>query len=104
VIKGVVRDLLDGVSHAEISGKFHLSVANLILRMAQRIKAEHGLNRVALSGGVFQNMLLLKHVCALLRAAGFEVFTHRRVPTNDGGISLGQVAVANARANSGRCH
>jgi hydrogenase maturation protein HypF len=104
VIREAVRDLLDGVSPAEISGKFHLGVAKLILTMAQSIKAEHGLNRVALSGGVFQNMLLLEHVCALLRAAGFEVFTHSRVPTNDGGISLGQVAVANARANSGRWH
>jgi len=104
VIRCAVQDLLDGVSHSEISGKFHLSVANLISRMAQSIRAEHGLNRVALSGGVFQNMLLLKHVFALLRNAGFEVFTHSRVPTNDGGISLGQVAVANARANSGRCH
>jgi len=104
VIRCAVQDLLDGVSHAEISGKFHLSVANLISSLAQSIRAEHRLNRVALSGGVFQNMLLLKHVFALLRNAGFEVFTHSRVPTNDGGISLGQVAVANARANSGRCH
>jgi hydrogenase maturation protein HypF len=103
VIRGAVRDLLEGVSHAEISGKFHLGVANLILSMAEKMKAERGLNRVALSGGVFQNMLLIKHVCALLRQAGFEVYTHRRVPTNDGGISLGQVAIANARANSGRC-
>jgi hydrogenase maturation protein HypF len=104
VIRGAVRDLLDGVSHAEISGKFHLGVANLILSMAEKIKADRGLKRVALSGGVFQNMLLVKHVCGLLGQAGFEVFTHSRVPTNDGGISLGQAAIANARANSGRCH
>jgi len=104
VIRGVVRDLLEGVAHSEISGKFHLGVANLILSLAEKIRSERGLNRVALSGGVFQNLLLVKHVNALLREARFEVFTHSRVPTNDGGISLGQVAIANARASSGRCH
>jgi len=96
--------LLEGVAHSEISGKFHLGVANLILSLAEKIRSERGLNRVALSGGVFQNLLLVKHVNALLREAKFEVFTHSRVPTNDGGISLGQVAIANARASSGRCH
>jgi hydrogenase maturation protein HypF len=55
-----------------------------------------------MSGGVFQNVLLVNKTCRLLRAAGFEVFTHLRVPTNDGGISLGQAAVANARLKSGR--
>jgi hydrogenase maturation protein HypF len=55
-----------------------------------------------LSGGVFQNMFLLDRVCGLLRKSGFEVFTHSRVPTNDGGISLGQAAVVNARFRSGR--
>jgi hydrogenase maturation protein HypF len=52
---------------------------------------------VVLSGGVFQNMFLLEMSCLLLSKDGFEVFTHHRVPTNDGGISLGQAAVANAR-------
>ena len=53
-----------------------------------------GLKRVALSGGVFQNMLLLKKSVDILEREGFEVFIHRRVPTNDGGISLGQAAAA----------
>jgi hydrogenase maturation protein HypF len=64
--------------------------------MCRRISAETGLKRVALSGGVFQNRLLLEKTGAALRSEGFEVLTHRQVPCNDGGISLGQVVVANA--------
>jgi hydrogenase maturation protein HypF len=59
---------------------------------------------VALSGGVFQNMLLLEQTCRMLIVDGFEVFTHHRVPPNDGGISLGQAAIANARLQAGRIH
>lgn len=102
VIRGAVGDLLDGVSSQIVSAKFHLGVANLIADMARRIRDERRLNRVALSGGVFQNMYLLEKTSQLLRSSGFEVFTHSRVPTNDGGISLGQAAVANARFASRR--
>jgi hydrogenase maturation protein HypF len=57
---------------------------------------------VALSGGVFQNVFLLENARRLLEAKGFEVFTHSRVPTNDGGISLGQAMVAGAHLAAGR--
>lgn len=102
VIQRVVEDLLDGVSPAQVSAKFHIGVANLIASQARRIRGEHRLNRVALSGGVFQNMFLLRKTSQLLARDGFEVFTHSRVPPNDGGISLGQAAIANARIESGR--
>jgi hydrogenase maturation protein HypF len=102
VIRDAVEDLLDGVPAAVVSARFHSGVANLIVSMAERIRNERKLNRVALSGGVFQNMLLLGKTCEMLRLSGFQVFTHARVPTNDGGISLGQAAVANARIKSGR--
>jgi hydrogenase maturation protein HypF len=102
MIRGVVADLLAEVSPAQISGKFHLGVARLILSVAQMIRERRKLNRVVLSGGVFQNTFLLEQVCRLLRKTRFEVFTHARVPSNDGGISLGQAAVANARLKSGR--
>ena len=59
------------------------------------ISAKTGITRVVLSGGVFQNRLLLRKSVSLLEADGFEVFTHRQVPTNDGGIALGQVVIAN---------
>jgi hydrogenase maturation protein HypF len=60
------------------------------------------LNRVVLSGGVFQNSLLLERTCQQLKSRGFDVFTHSRVPPNDGGIALGQAAVASALLTSGK--
>jgi len=102
VIQGVVEDLLEGRSAGLVSAKFHQGVAGLIAAVARRIRDERGLNRVALSGGVFQNALLLESACRGLEAEGFEVFTHRRVPPNDGGIALGQAAAANARLAAGR--
>ncbi len=97
VIQCAMGELLDGRAAAEVSAKFHLAVAHLITRMARRARDRRRLNRVALSGGVFQNMFLLERAHALLAADGFEVLMHSRVPANDGGISLGQAAVANAR-------
>ncbi len=102
VIRRAVEDLLDGISAREVSARFHLGVAHLIELVAHGVRDERHLNRVVLSGGVFQNIFLLDNVCRMLKADGFEVFTHSRVPTNDGGISLGQAAIANARLISGR--
>ena len=102
VIRRCVEDLLDEVPVGQISARFHLSVAQLILNVARNVREEKHLNRVVLSGGVFQNMWLLERVTQLLRENEFEVFTHSRVPANDGGISLGQAAVANARIQRGR--
>ena len=65
--------------------------------MCLKLKKISGLDRVVLSGGVFQNSLLLEKTFALLNKNGFRVFTHRRVPPNDGGIALGQAVVANER-------
>jgi len=102
VIRRCVEDLLDEVPAGQISARFHFSVAQLILNVALKMRDENHLNRVVLSGGVFQNVWLLERVTQLLRANDFEVFTHSRVPANDGGISLGQAAVANARIQIGR--
>ncbi len=102
VIRRLVEDLLDSVPAQLISARFHIAIADLISSMACRIRDDHKLNRVALSGGVFQNMLLLRKSCERLARAGFDVLTHSRVPPNDGGISLGQAAIANARLASGR--
>ena len=102
LIRRAVDDLLNGCAAPEVSAKFHWAVIDLISSVAHSAREERHLNRVVLSGGVFQNMFLLKGACQMLRAGGFEVFSHSRVPTNDGGISLGQAAVVNARLAAGR--
>ena len=96
-VAGVVQDLIQGHSTSRISGKFHRTMARLVVETCKRIRLESGLDRVVLSGGVFQNTLLLALVFEGLKGAGFEVYTHHLVPTNDGGISLGQAVIAHMR-------
>jgi hydrogenase maturation protein HypF len=102
VIRRVSEDILDGVPPQTVSARFHLGVAHLIADTARRVGGERGLDRVVLSGGVFQNVLLLRHARRLLKSAGLRAYTHGRVPPNDGGISLGQAAVANALIERGK--
>ncbi len=96
LVRAVADDLVAGVDPAIISARFHNGVAALITRSCQAIRDRSGLGAVALSGGVFSNELLLSRVTGQLGAAGFTVLAHSRVPCNDGGISLGQAAVAAA--------
>jgi len=91
----IVSDIKNKVSVSKISAKFHRGTADMILNVCGYILRETGLKVVALSGGVFQNRLLLRTTVALLKNAGFDVLIHKEVPTNDGGISLGQAAIAN---------
>jgi hydrogenase maturation protein HypF len=97
MVRGIVRDLTEGMSSSKISGKFHRTIARLIIETCETIRSGERLNRVVLSGGVLQNMLLLSLVTEGLRSSGFDVYTHHLVPTNDGGISLGQAVVAQMR-------
>ncbi len=98
IISDVVHDMEAGVSPSRISGRFHLTLVRLFRELCEDIRVETGLNRVALSGGVFQNRLLLAGLIHALTKSGFQVFSHQLVPTNDGGISLGQAVVAAAVA------
>jgi len=100
-IEAIVREVTAGVSTGEISARFHLTMARVIAGSCDRVRASHGLTRVCLSGGTFQNLRLLSQAATLLREAGFEVFTHHRVPTNDGGLALGQAAIAACMLRSG---
>jgi len=102
IVRGVVRDMEKGCRLSEISGKFHKTLICLFSEQCEIIRKENGLNRAALSGGVFQNSILLNGLTKELSGRGFEVFTNTRVPVNDGGISLGQAAVAAARAGDKR--
>jgi hydrogenase maturation protein HypF len=95
LLSAIIEDLKQGISPRRISLKFHNTIAEMTNEMCQLIADETGINRVALSGGVFQNRLLLRKTIGLLENSGFQVFTHRQVPCNDGGISLGQAVIAN---------
>jgi len=97
IFSGIVSDLEHGVGVKSISSKFHNTIAKIILNMCIKIRKTSGLDRVALSGGDFQNRLLLKNTYVLLNKNNFKVFTQHRVPPNDGGIALGQVVIANER-------
>ena len=96
VLGGVVSDLGRGMDRAVISAKFHNTIADIIVGVSQVARERTGINRVALSGGVFQNMYLLGRTLDGLDRQGFEALIHHRVPTNDGGIALGQAVIANA--------
>ena len=97
MIERIAQEAEAGCSRGVISAKFHNTVAQAIVETCRGIGAASELRRVCLSGGTFQNMRLLGLTVSGLRRAGFEVFLHRRVPPNDGGLALGQAAVAAAK-------
>jgi hydrogenase maturation protein HypF len=94
MIERIAREVEEGAPRPAISAKFHNTLAEAIVETCRRIRGETKLTRVCLSGGTFQNMRLLALAVAGLRGAGFEVFLHAKVPPNDGGIALGQAAIA----------
>jgi len=96
IIRGVIADLIDGVDRRAISRKFHNTLVRVFADACIKLRHGRKLNRVVLSGGVFQNGFLLGELEKILLESGFEVYTHSLVPANDGGISLGQAVVANA--------
>jgi hydrogenase maturation protein HypF len=96
LVRAAVQDSRSGIGSSVISARFHNGVADVIARTCVELRSRSGRGVVALSGGVFQNVLLLTRTVALLEAAGFTVLTHSRVPPNDGGISLGQAVAAGA--------
>jgi hydrogenase maturation protein HypF len=98
LLHGVIDDLTSGVPAPVIAARFHHGVAALIEAGCLAMRDRYGLDAVALSGGVFQNLLLLHATVGRLEARGFRVLVHSRVPCNDGGISLGQAVVAAARS------
>ena len=95
LLSAVIEDLHQGIPKGRISVKFHNTMAQMTNEMCHLIANETGISQVALSGGVFQNRLLSTKTVELLESSGFQVFTHKQVPCNDGGISLGQAVIAN---------
>jgi hydrogenase maturation protein HypF len=95
-IEQVVRDVARGAAAATIAARFQNTVAKMIVEVCRALQSREGLRRVCLSGGTFQNFSLLHRTIAALRKQGLDVFLHAHVPPNDGGLSLGQAAIANA--------
>lgn len=100
IIPALICDHEAGLSTGEISYRFHMTIAKIISATCMELKGRTGINQICLSGGVFQNKLLLKLTLKELETNQFAVAFQRQIPTNDGGISLGQAVIAAASTNS----
>ena len=97
IFKGIVSDLRKNVTKAKIAYAFHFTVAQIIQKISLKISQKAGIKKVVLSGGVFQNKLLLKMSLELLQQKNLWVFTHQKLSCNDSGLSLGQAMVAGVK-------
>lgn len=98
----LIADISNGTPLEMISGKFHNTIVNVIIDTVLLIRKKSGINKVVLSGGTFQNSILLEKVEMKLAANGFDYYTQSKIPSNDGGIALGQLAIAAKRRELGR--
>lgn len=96
LLRQVASDWLGDVPVPVIAGRFHRGLADSVVRVCGILREQRGVNAVGLTGGVFQNMLLLRLTVESLQRDGFAVLVHRQVPANDGGLSLGQAVLARA--------
>lgn len=94
VLRAIAVDAARGRAIGDIARAVHAGLAETIVTVADMVRNTRGVTRVGLTGGVFQNMLLLSLASARLREAGFTLYTHHKVPPNDGGLALGQAMVA----------
>jgi hydrogenase maturation protein HypF len=94
LLKEVITDIRSRTPVSKISARFHNGLVKMILAICQEAQSNYGISEIALSGGVWQNMTLLKKTITILEKSGFKVYIHRQVPTNDGGLALGQAAIA----------
>jgi hydrogenase maturation protein HypF len=97
IIRRIVKDLREHVSLNEISARFHNTIVSIIIDGIIRISAQTGLHKVVLSGGSFQNRYITNHLIKQLEEKKFKVYINRKVPGNDGGLALGQMAIAMKR-------
>ncbi len=94
LIQAIVDDLRKGTSVSTIAARFHNSLAQIVTQVCCMLRDQYGINDVALSGGVWQNTTLLQKTVIALQAEKFMLYLHQQVPTNDGGIALGQAIIA----------
>lgn len=100
IFRQVWSDFCSGRDVALVALRFHCTMAKVIVAVCERLRLIHGIDRVALGGGVFQNKLLLRLSSEMLRKAGFQTFFPQSLPSGDGGLSLGQAVVASATLNA----
>ncbi|MBN3036126.1 MAG: carbamoyltransferase HypF [Bacteroidales bacterium] len=100
-IRQIVNDIRNGIHPSVIAGRFHNTIIHCIFAVSRMIREETGIGNVVLSGGSFQNRIVLERSLDFLRRDGFRVFAHRRIPSNDGGIALGQLVIAAKRRSLG---
>ncbi len=91
--EGIINDLKNGIKKPVISAKFHNTVIQVVLQMSEIMHQKTGINKVVLSGGTFQNKYLLTKIENLLQKNNFRVYSHEKIPANDGGIALGQLII-----------
>jgi hydrogenase maturation protein HypF len=94
IIRAIVEDLKKSIIPGIISLKFHNTIADIILNLCKKIREDKKINSVALSGGVFQNLILLDNTYKKLESENFKIFIHQKIPPNDGGIAAGQAVIA----------
>ncbi|GMQ65214.1 carbamoyltransferase HypF [Vallitalea maricola] len=93
IIKGIIGDVKQGINISSISSKFHNTVIDFTVNMVDRLSKKSGIVDVVLSGGVFQNSYLLSGIYRRLKGLGFNTYFNEIIPINDGGLSLGQIAI-----------
>ena len=95
MIRDIIKDKINGVSRKIMASKFQNTIVNFSVRMCTYVRKDTGITEVALSGGVFQNLYLLKKISCDLEKKGFTVYTHTHLPSNDSGLAIGQIIIAN---------
>ncbi len=99
-VRQMVADIKCSVPRGRIAARFHLTLSGMMVDAVARVGQKTGLDRVVLSGGVFNNDTVFSRITGMLEAKGFKVYTHSRVPCGDGGIALGQAMAAAARQHN----
>jgi len=102
IIRHIVEGVLAGRGVGALAAEFHFELVELFVAAALEARKITGIDVVGLSGGVYQNVLFFERIVARLQAERFTLLTHSDVPTNDGGLALGQVLIADAQYNSGK--
>ena len=100
VFRSICKDIANHIPTSIIAAKFHNTLVDVIIQTCQHLRLKSGLNTIVLSGGVWQNMTLLTRTERSLRKDKFEVHIHHKVPTNDGGLALGQAVIAGKKISS----